>query len=81
MTDKTKHVYEQFPAQTELIEKLLRQSSEFSSLCEDYGECVEIFKTLTLSNASTPARIDEYRLLRNELNDEILQVLTKLETW
>ena len=76
MTDKTRHVHERFPTETELIRHLLSENSEFASLCEDYGECIEMLKILTgLSKSPITARINEFRLLRSELEEEILHVL------
>lgn len=78
MTDRTRRACEHFPTQADLIEQLLTESSEFKSLCEDYGECVEMLETLTRSSDTlSSGRIDEYQLLQLELAREILQLLRK----
>ena len=59
------------------IDLLLTEDSEFQSLCEDHDACVNALRFWIASKEpEAKARTDEYRILVQELEEEIHQALT-----
>ena len=76
MKDKLLHIREQFPEKIAAIDLLLAEDPEFFSLCEDHDDCVDALRHWAASKEPEGAtRVSEYRVLIEELRDEIVQIL------
>ena len=81
MNDKTYHIRERFPDQKHSIDLLMAEDPEFLALCEDYEVCVEALRHWEQSKEpEAKNRVNEYRTLTRELEEEIAQALAALET-
>ena len=79
MNDKTRHIRERFPDKSHIIDLLMAEDSEFLTLCEDYDVCVYALRYWAKSKApEAETRVNEYRTLIEELEEEITQVLVAL---
>ncbi len=77
MPTPCRHVLQRFPNEATLIARLLDESEEFRSLCEDYELVVETLDRL-LRNAEAGAHvhlIQEYRACLVELEFDIADAL------
>ncbi|AWJ83553.1 hypothetical protein TSH58p_08455 [Azospirillum sp. TSH58] len=73
MLDKLRHVAERFPDLGEIIKQHSADNRFFRSLCEDYGEAVEILREWEASNSGRSSkRADACRDLIADLEQEIL---------
>jgi hypothetical protein len=71
-------ILEIFPDCSNKIKKLYKASQEFHSVCEDYRLCAEALQHWNQSNDKhAPARRLEYKMLLQELVDEIRLFLNK----
>ena len=77
------HVVQRFPEQWRDIAALSRASEDFRALCDDYGEAMEALRRWQAATAdpNAPARIEEFRQLVAELEDEILAELGRAGGW
>ena len=76
MNEKTHHIRERFPDKSHIIDLLMAEDSEFLTLCEDYDVCVYALRYWAKSKApEAETRVNEYRTLIEELEEEITQVL------
>ena len=76
MNDKTLHVLKRFSGQKNTLVRLMIEDSEFYQLCQDYEDCVNALRYWTSSRTTeAKARIEEYRALVRELEEEILQTM------
>ncbi len=76
MNDKTRHIRERFPDKSHIIDLLMAEDSEFLTVCEDYDVCVYALRYWAKSKApEAETRVNEYRTLIEELEEEITQVL------
>jgi hypothetical protein len=56
----------------------MAEDPEFSTLCEDYDACVKALRYWTESKVpEAEARVNEYRTIIKELEEEITQMLHK----
>jgi hypothetical protein len=75
--DKTQHIRERFPDKKQNIDLLMAEDPEFLALCEDYNICVNALQYWTQSQESeAKIRVNEYRTLIREFEDEIAQALS-----
>ena len=80
MNNRGRHIQEIFPDQKDTIDLLAAQNPEFFALCEDYDACVNALQYWTKSKApEAETRVNEYRTLVRELQEEITQALAALE--
>ena len=80
MNDKAYHIREQFSDQKNTIDLLMAQDSEFLAMCEDYDACVDALRYWAKSEKSeAETRVNEYRTLVGELQEEIVQALEALK--
>lgn len=78
--NKLLHIKEQFPDQNHAIDLLMAEDPEFLSLCEDHDDCVNALRYWTRSKEpEAKTRINEYRVLVRDLEEEIVQVLVAIE--
>ena len=76
MNNKARHIRERFPDKSHIIDLLMAEDSEFLTLCEDYDVCVYALRYWAKSKApEAETRVNEYRTLIEELEEEITQVL------
>ena len=81
MNIKSHHIQERFPDKKHSIELLMVEDSEFLAMCEDYDACVNALRYWSESKEpEARARVREYRVLVQELQKEIAQVLEALDT-
>jgi hypothetical protein len=79
VNDKTRHIRERFPDKSHIIDLLMAEDSEFLTVCEDYDVCVYALRYWAKSKApEAETRVNEYRTLIEELEEEITQVLVAL---
>lgn len=74
------HIRERFPDKKQSIDLLMAQDPEFLTLCEDHDACVIALRYWAKSKESVAeTRVNEYRTLVRELQEEIAQALEALE--
>ena len=79
MDDKTRHIREQFSDKKPSIDLLMAEDPEFLALCEDYDACVDALWYWAKSEApEARTRVNEYRALVRDLEEEIAQALTRI---
>ena len=75
-----RHIRERFPDKTHTIDLLIANDPEFLDLCEDHDACVDALRYWAKSEKSeAETRVDEYRTLVRELQEEIAQALEALK--
>jgi hypothetical protein len=80
MNDKPRHILEQFPEKSHVIAHLIEEDPEFLTMCEDYDTCVNALRYWEQSKKpEAKTRVDEYRSLVRELEEEISQALVALK--
>ena len=80
MTDKPHHIRERFPDKNRSLDLLMAEDPEFLALCEDYDACVDALRYWAKSEApEAKTRVNEYRALVRELEEEVTQFLAALE--
>jgi hypothetical protein len=79
VSDKAHHIRERFPDQKHAIDLLILEDPEFLTLCEDHDACVDALRYWAKSQApEANSRVSEYDTLVQELEEEISQVLTRI---
>ena len=75
-----RHIRERFPDKKHSIDLLMANDPEFLDLCEDHDACVDALRYWAKSEKSeAETRVDEYRTLVQELQEEIAQALEVLK--
>lgn len=70
------HIRKRFPDKKHSIDRLIAEDPDFLDLCEDYDACVDALRYWALSKEpESETRVNEYRTLIEELEEEITQVL------
>lgn len=77
MSDRARHAVERFPDLAHAIKQYAADNRFFQSLCEDYGEAVEILRRLEETDRAG-ASVDACRELVADLEKEIL---LELQHW
>ena len=78
MNDKLRHIRERLKDKSHIMDLLMAEDPEFLTLCEDFDACVNAFRYWADSKApEAEARVDEYRTLIDELEEEITLMLHK----
>jgi len=78
--DKAHYIRERFPDKKHIIDLLMAEDPEFVALCEDYDACTDALRYWTQSKApQAETRVDEYRTLVRELQEEIVQAMVTLK--
>jgi hypothetical protein len=73
-----KKVLERFPEQGMLIENLYTSSDSFRCLCQDFAECLDVIQRLDNSNEMIRCGYkNEYEVLLNELEEELIKILAQ----
>ena len=76
MNDKARHIRERFPDKKHSIDLRIAEDPEFLTLCEDHDACVDALRYWAKSKEpEAETRVDEYRALVGELQEEIAQAL------
>lgn len=69
-------IFERFPNRKKAARKLFYENEEFKSICEDYRQCSAALRYWSRSSQdSAAARRQEYAVLLQELEEEILKIL------
>ena len=80
MNNRGRHIRNIFPDQKHAIDLLAEQNSEFHAMCEDHDACVNALKYWAKSkDPEAETRVNEYRILVQELQEEIAQILEELQ--
>jgi hypothetical protein len=80
MNDKPRHIVERFREESHTLARLMEEDPEFLALCEDYDACVEALQYWAQSKeGEAKTRVNEYRTLVQELEEEITQALVALK--
>ena len=80
MKGRGRHIREIFSDQKRTFDLLAAQNSEFLAMCEDHDACVNALQYWARSKEpEAETRVNEYRTLVRELQEEITQTLAKLE--
>ena len=76
MNDKFRHILEKFREDSPAVIHLMEEDGEFLALCEDYDACVNALRHWEQSKApEAETRVNEYRTLTRELEEEIRAAL------
>ena len=74
------HIRKRFPDMSENIALLMTKDSDFLTICEDYRDCIHALRHWRQSKEpEAETRVNEYRTLIGELEDEINQALITLK--
>jgi uncharacterized protein YdcH (DUF465 family) len=80
MNDKTHSILDRFPDKSDMINSLMTKDPEFLAIYEDHARCVNALQYWVLSKEpEAESRVDEYRNLIQELEEEIVQALAEQE--
>ena len=80
MNDMARHIRKRFPDKKQSIDRLMAENPEFLAVCEDYDVCIEALQHWEQSKEpEAKTRVNEYRTLIKELEEEISQALAALE--
>ena len=81
MNDKALHIRERFKDQSHIIDLLMAEDPEFLTLCEDFDACVNALRYWADSKEpEAEVRVHEYRTLVRELQEEINQALSEVQS-
>ncbi len=76
-----RHIRERFPDKKHGIDLLIAEDPEFLTLCEDHDACVDALQYWVKSkDPEAEIRVNEYRILVQELQQEISQTLLAMES-
>ena len=74
MNDKAQHIRERFPDKNHAIDLLIAEDPEFRAICEDHDACIKALWYWAESKEPEAAiRVNEYRTLVQELEEEVTQ--------
>ncbi|MBW2612735.1 MAG: hypothetical protein JRD49_14390 [Deltaproteobacteria bacterium] len=80
MNENACHIRDRFPDQCPVIDFLMAVDHEFLILCEDYEACVKALRYWAISSApEAETRVNEYRTIARELQEEIAGALANLD--
>jgi hypothetical protein len=80
MNDKPRHILGKFREDSHTIARLIEEDGEFLAMCDDYDACVDALRYWAKSKEpEAETRVNEYRTLIKELEEEITQALAALE--
>ena len=75
------HIRKRFSDQKYSIDQLMTKDSEFLSLCDDYDACINALQYWTKSKEpEAESRIDEFRNIVRELEEEVIEALITQKT-
>ena len=76
MNNEMYHIRKRFPEMSETIDILVAEDPEFRAICEDYDDCVNALRYwIGCKEPEAEIRVNEYRTLINELENEIVGAL------
>lgn len=80
MNATTLHILNRFSNQRDRLVLLMAENLDFYSLCQDYEACVYALEHWARSDEpEAKIRIDEYRTLVRELEDEVAHKIRSLK--
>lgn len=68
-------ILRRFPAWRTMIEQIYLVNAEFREICHDYNEVDALLAAWTAHPTDNPAIVDEYRRLREVLENELVELL------
>ena len=75
------HIRKRFSDQKYSVDQLMTKDSEFLSLCDDYDACINALQYWTTSKEpEAESRIDEFRYIVRELEEEVIEALITQKT-
>ncbi len=81
MTGNIFHIRKRIPDKLRQIDRLLERDPEFANLCEDLDACVNALQYWAKSKEpEAESRIVEYSTLIEQLEEEIYQSLSSLDS-
>ena len=81
MNDVIIHIRKRFPDQSETIALLMTKDPDFRAICEDYRDCIHALRHWDQSKEpEAETRVNEYRTLIGELEDEIVEALATVSS-
>jgi uncharacterized protein YdcH (DUF465 family) len=81
MSDEIEALARRFPQHASTIRRLRARDPDFRSICDDYGEAQRALKYWeAAAQAAPPGRVEEYREMVQELEDEALAALKASES-
>jgi len=76
VTDKARHIRERFPDRNHAIDLLIADDPEFRAICDDYDACTSALQYWAESKEpEAETRVNEYRILIWELEEEVIQAI------
>jgi hypothetical protein len=73
-------VLKRFSERKDCIKRLFRENDNFRNVCEDYQNCTEALRYWNQSESDeAPTRREEYGMLQQDLEAEILEHLNESE--
>ena len=80
MNNVSRHIREQFSGKKHSIDLLMAKDPEFLDLCKDHDACVDALRYWAkFEEPEAKTRVNEYRILVRELQEEIAQALETME--
>lgn len=81
MKEQIHHILERFPDKSHSLTNLMKEDTEFLSICEDHEVCVNALRYWEKSKKpEAETRVHEYRTLVEELEEEITTALNVQES-
>ncbi len=81
MNDMMGHIRKRFPDKSENIALLMTKDPDFRAICEDYRDCIHALRHWDQSQEpEAETRVNEYRTLIGELEDEIVEALATVSS-
>lgn len=78
MNNEMYPIRKRFPEESETIALLMAEDPEFRAICEDYDDCFHAWQYWAQSKEpEAETRVNEYRTLIKELENEIVEALSK----
>ena len=75
MLEKTRHILDRLPQHAAAIRERMMIDWEFRALCADYGDALEALRRWEASDDRRHNRVEEFRTLLAELEQEIVREL------
>ncbi len=81
MNDVMIHIRKRFQDKSETIALLMTKDPDFRAICEDYRDCIHALRHWDQSKEpEAETRVNEYRTLIGELEDEIVEALATVSS-
>ena len=76
MNNRLEAIKLRFPEYSEMIQKQSEKNEDFEAICLDYGQCMDMLRSLGFNETtSRNARLEEYLEIKIELEQEVMKWL------